>query len=711
MGKQLIVVVHGVGVRDAGVSTDMLSTALEPPHPDDAASAIAPEPPLPRYRAVTSDDFHLREHPRHDRSGKAQVFPARLRRFRAVTGEGTATRDTARERVVADFFWGDIAEPRGGAPGLVLGFFRIAMGLGHAIRENARALFPEPEGTDRALRGAAAGAVLTLHGPVIALNIVLLAGLVLHWLLADAQAAETATLSLLALAALVGGYFLLTRTHAFLTRHTAGWLMLTGVLVALMLLAAMAGTPAWLEGFDNRLIQRSCALFAGDEGHDRCTNGYAGVFVVGLRLYALLIGALAAAIGLILLVAAGSFWRWFRGRRPGAVDVTVPALGLMLLLWFLLISAVWGGVGYLGPDIIPEATHVTSALRGLLPAVLALGLVVIAALRVQIAKGALKRGFDPARYLEDPDGLAERYRLIFCPWMLGALALFLTLLLWVGLHALGAGWLPAGEWLRARLVNWTPAVLAAVALVGGILVTSFRSAFAAGLGIATDVLAWINDYSWNSRDPALADQDPAQRHHSRTFVERALGLRADPPDDLTPRGYWLRRRIRERMNVLMTQLIADEAPDEIVLVSHSQGTVIALEVLASEAASWRERLHPDTPIRLITMGSPYTHLYNRYFPASFPPPQARPVWRPRGTAPEAVLDDWVNLFRVDDFVGTHVDAPRHHATPPERPWPREVPLPAGGHTNYWTDRAVARHLRHELAPVRAAPLAGEGVSD
>ncbi|MCC5984131.1 MAG: hypothetical protein JJU42_07190 [Rhodobacteraceae bacterium] len=705
MGKQLIVVVHGVGVREAGVSTDMLSTALEPPHPDDPATAEA-SGASPRFRAVTSDDFHLREHPRHDRGGKAQVFPARLRRFHAVGAD-----TPPHERVVADFFWGDIAEPRGGAPGLVLGFFRIAMGLGHAIRENARALFPDPHGLDRVLRRAASGAVLTLHGPVIGLNIVLLAGLLLNWLLARAGWPEAPVLWLLACAALAGGHVLLTRADAFLTRHTAGWLMLTGVLVVLMLLATVAGTPRWLEGLDTVLIDRSCALFSDVAVNHRCASGYDGVFLVGLRLYALLIGALAVAIGLILLVAAGSFWRWTQGQRAGVVDVTVPALGLMLLMWFLLISAIWGGVGYLGPDIIPEATHVTSALRGLLPAVLALGLLIAAALRVQVAKGALKRGFDPARYMDNPDALAERYRLIFCPWMLGALALFLTLLLWVGLHALGAGWLPCGEWLRARLANGTPAVLAAVAVVGGVLITTFRSAFAAGLGIATDVLAWINDHSWNSRDPALAGVGPERRHHSRTLVERALGLRADPPGDFTPRGYWLRRRIRERMNVLMTQLIADEAPDEIILVSHSQGTVIALEVLASEAAGWRVHRAKDIPIRLITMGSPYTHLYNTYFPASFPPPQARPVWRPRGTAPEAVLDDWVNLFRVDDFVGTHVDAPRHHATSPDRPWPREIPLPAGGHTNYWTDRAVARHLRRELAPGRAAPLAGAGVCD
>ncbi len=707
MHKQLIVVVHGVGVREAGVSTDMLSTALEPPHPESPAAAI--EPARPRFRAVTSDDFHLREHPRHDRGGKAQVFPARLRRFREVTdGPGQP-----RERLIADFFWGDIAEPRGGAPGMVLGFFRIAMGLGHAIRENARAVFPEPFGTDRMLRNAATGAVLTLHGPVIALNIVLLAGLVLNWLFTSAGWSEAAVVWWLAIAVTAGGYLVLRWSHAFLTRHMAGWLMLAGVLVLGMYLAAPppgpSDTPAQ-GSFDWFLIDRSCALFAdptargsaeaADPTPDAdCRDGYTGVFLIGLRLYAALIAALMVAIGLIVVVAAGSFWRWTQGRRAGVVDVTVPALGLMLLLWFLLISAIWGSVGYLGPDIIPEAAHVTSALRGLLPAVLALGLLVFAAIRVSVIKRALGRGFDPARYMDDPDTLAEKYRLIFCRWMLTALALFLILLTGIGLHALRPDMVQFSEWLRALLADATQPVLAAVAMIGVALVTTFRTAFAAGLGIATDVLAWLNDYSWNSRAPVRDRQgDIRERgHHTRTWIERALGLRTDPPGDFTPRGYWLRRRIRERMNVLMNQLIDDEAPNEIILVSHSQGTVIALEVLASEAAGWRERLGTDTPIRLITMGSPYTHLYNHYFPASFPPPHERKVWRRRGTVPAAVLDDWVNIFRVDDFVGTHIDALRHHATPPATNWPREIPLPAGGHTNYWTDRNVAGHLRHELA--------------
>ena len=693
MGTQLIVVVHGVGVRQAGVSTDLLSTALEPPQPTPSDSAPAPDD-LPRFVPQSSDDFHLREHPRHDRQGKAQVFPARLRRFRAVGGSG----DGPRERVVADFFWGDIAEPRGGAPGLVLGLFRVAMGLGHAIRENARAVFPQASGPDRLFRAAAAGAVLTLHGPVIALNLLLLSGLALHWLLAQAELPEALAAWGLAAGAIAGGLVALRRMNAFLSRHMAGWVVLAGGLVAGMLLADMLGAVP--QDFDSALIRISCGLFTGAEVR-ACQSGYTGIYLIGLRLYAALVLALMLTVALTLLAAAGSAWRWRQGRPPGVVDVTVPALGLMLVLWFLLISAIWGAVGTLPVDIIPEPTHVTSALRGLLPAVAALALMAGAAGVVQLRKRALKRDFDPARYMDDPDGLAERYRLIFCPRMLGVLTLFLVLLVAVGMHAVApAGW-PGVEAMRRILAEGTALLLAGVAALGVLLVTRFREPFAAGLGIATDVLAWINDQSWSSRGPGRAEGKAV--YHTRTWFERALRMRAEPPDDTTPQGYWLRRRIRERMNVLMAQLIRDEAPDEIVVVSHSQGTVIALEVLASEARDWRAALPEGGTLRLITMGSPYTHLYNRYFPMSFPPPAARAAWRRREAASaEEGLDDWVNLFRVDDFVGTHIDAPRHHGKRPATSWPQDIPLPAGGHTNYWTDRTVARHLRALLRPTGGA---------
>ena len=82
----------------------------------------------------------------------------------------------------------------------------------------------------------------------------------------------------------------------------------------------------------------------------------------------------------------------------------------------------------------------------------------------------------------------------------------------------------------------------------------------------------------------------------------------------------------------------------------------------------------------MTMGSPYTHLYGNYFPSSFPP-----VPKPQGG--QAVLSAWLNIFRIDDFVGTHIG---------KGDWPEEFPVAPNGHTNYWIDRSVVAKLRDFL---------------
>ena len=69
----------------------------------------------------------------------------------------------------------------------------------------------------------------------------------------------------------------------------------------------------------------------------------------------------------------------------------------------------------------------------------------------------------------------------------------------------------------------------------------------------------------------------------------------------------------------MAALIRDEAPDEIVIVSHSQGTMIALDVIEARGAAGCTAPDGRTlPLKLVTMGSPYIHLYTQYFPSLFP---------------------------------------------------------------------------------------------
>ena len=120
--------------------------------------------------------------------------------------------------------------------------------------------------------------------------------------------------------------------------------------------------------------------------------------------------------------------------------------------------------------------------------------------------------------------------------------------------------------------------------------------------------------------------------------------------------------------------------------------MITLEELRKKY--WLNRLGPIPNVSLLTFGSPFTHLYEHYFPLLY-------AGLPRGrwTNLQVVLKTWVNVFRLDDYVGTDIAAPTAGTAPGS--WPRNVPLEPGlrlqGHTRYWEQAvfqtpAVAAHL-------------------
>jgi hypothetical protein len=138
----------------------------------------------------------------------------------------------------------------------------------------------------------------------------------------------------------------------------------------------------------------------------------------------------------------------------------------------------------------------------------------------------------------------------------------------------------------------------------------------------------------------------------------------------------------------------------LVLLSHSQGTIVAIETLNDPAMGWlRERFDS---IHLVTMGSPFQHLYQHYFPHFYPSLETA-HW----DTLQSNLDFWVNIFRIDDPVGTEINFPegylwQHPGTKPENEDSVKpvgcINYPVGprGHVNYWNDQEVLGILRAEL---------------
>lgn len=165
------------------------------------------------------------------------------------------------------------------------------------------------------------------------------------------------------------------------------------------------------------------------------------------------------------------------------------------------------------------------------------------------------------------------------------------------------------------------------------------------------------------------------------FIAAALGIARDisvystrtlagKPRPGSASRYAQRERILGRFRLVHDHLARQMDYDRLIVVSHSQGTVIAAQSLAEGSL-------PDRPRFLLTMGSPLTHIYGQYFARGF------------GLDPLAgQLARWINIYRCDDFVGTRVRAPNGLV--------ENLRVAPNGHTGYWTDRNVWSALRTAL---------------
>jgi len=87
-------------------------------------------------------------------------------------------------------------------------------------------------------------------------------------------------------------------------------------------------------------------------------------------------------------------------------------------------------------------------------------------------------------------------------------------------------------------------------------------------------------------------------------------------------------------------------------------------------------------LRLVMMGSPFSHIYQHYFRHHYPSLADPERW---GTL-HKVLDPkdgkrWLNVYRVDDYVGRRIEDD-------DKGLIENVMIAQYGHTNYWSDGVV-----------------------
>jgi len=155
--------------------------------------------------------------------------------------------------------------------------------------------------------------------------------------------------------------------------------------------------------------------------------------------------------------------------------------------------------------------------------------------------------------------------------------------------------------------------------------------------------------------------------------------------------YVYREAIQDRFKATMELLCGQARPDcDLTVVAHSQGTIVAVEALRDpDNAKMFQRFRSVT---FVTMGSPFRHLYQHYFSNLYPS-----LDHAHWSYFRNHVSRWINIFRIDDFVGTFIydeDVPERHFG---KLTVKDVPVDPKGHTNYWNDRQVLAELhRHKI---------------
>jgi hypothetical protein len=277
-------------------------------------------------------------------------------------------------------------------------------------------------------------------------------------------------------------------------------------------------------------------------------------------------------------------------------------------------------------------------------------------------------------------------------------------------------WLGGGlQWLKRTFALMVPSG----AVMGGVVYLAFvYRQFAFSLGAAGELAKWLAgwvDYfqgetlvaagkwlaggAWTIA--ALGSRFTQTLGRLRVAIDAVLDVDnyfADPPNRQPPRA-----RIFSRYASLLAYL-RDRGYARIVIVSHSQGTVISADLLRFLHMQRRlPAIVGGIPLALVTVGSPLRDLYAEHFPLLY-------RWMGSNAAGFATAQpsassigavEWVNACRSGDYIGRFLWMPpgsAYHAAlvgsdgtvRAERAGDRtEFCLGAGAHTHYFDHDAVA----------------------
>ncbi len=626
--RTAVVVVHGVGKPAPGETVATLVDSLGARSSRTEVSPVHEQVALPDYK-VKGSDAHVR-----------RTFPCHLRNVR---------RDED-EFVFAEVWWGHSRVWSDGLFGmlrLLLSALHLVVGLRVILRAASRG--------ERPLRASLLGwlawfSSFMLVGPVYAINVLLLIalGMLLVGRLVDHFWELDATRSLL----VIGGVVAIA---------LGVWqLRLIGARIGISDARGRFGKYWGNQASPFRRELWVCLVLAGLAlalmalYRDESWGGYGAILVEWLTVcFGLATGALAltAAVYLALFAFRDDEWS-ARSECMAVTAVLQNGLWILLIpnLWFALISAIpttwFGGDNGALPQKLLGETLIAQGVQWVL------GAAVVAAVVVHVLVRALAK---PSLRLVVP----RIPSLVLMIATISGSSMFLARA-FVKMGTIEENQLPwilgLPQWTEDKGIGGYSGVFFGLLLL---LSAQVRTV----LGLVDDVLSYLEKYSVAS-------------------------------------GLIPKRPIRSRFRRVIDHLRSKGEFDRWIVVSHSQGSVVVIDELsASEnrsisgfrrgASEKRIKIYDELAgtngWSLVTGGSPFTHLYQHYFPAQYPPLEDA-QWdglRKR-------VKRWTNVYRVDDFVGTHIDGEDFGTSV------SNVGIQRGGHTGYWSDDRFLVELEVEL---------------
>lgn len=681
--KWAVLVVHGVGDTGPGVTVDNFIATIDPKR-----DRLKPDGQVEVHRFPDSNTPAGSPAPLD-----LKLFPIHLRRATVCPGPGSPP-DEPREAIFAEVYWADLSSIREGKLNLLLGLFSTVFSLRYladqaaimpTATENSTRGEVFARGWARWLRFFLSLSAWVLCGPIAALSAffaVVLAGdyLILLPILAPTSKArvEYGFLLLSILAALAGGVAswscIRARSSCTWTRFCyslCGVGVISAGLVALHLFLP-SWDPSWL-----RLtfpIGRSLAAsptFQPDAVTPGAIPWHAPVLlsILDLAFAGLCLLMLAALLcGLVSYVFAPNSWR-------AGLCASYGAAVLQVGLWLLIIPplALVGVHGVLKDD------GVNIILRDvwmgfLLHFAFALIVVITVSCVWLSRKRWLDRKREDFRNHEPPFG-----REIIQPGISRLIVHDAILRVMIALAACGTS---------LTLIGFLLDLLSALSIlsINGNIYHIILTLLFPGHIASTFVpilLVVLSPWIFKGLRDWLHVLTDIINHFYRPTDRIPLPWGEESLTSI--KEFEIQQNIEHRFRTALEFLLDDPETTHLTVVSHSQGTVIALDVLSIGGnadpefdAYLKERASRLKEAHFITMGSPITHLYQHYFPYRYPS-LCDPVWE----GMERTIKHWVNIYRVDDYIGAGVE---------ERPGWRNArgdavlknyAIGRGGHVGYW----------------------------